>query len=376
MNEPDPQTFGDWLGVLFPERHVRVRSGDSERHFVFSSARQALIALGVATGLICTNIAGLLAVSAAVAQADGASRPSSVDHVHALWDDGSVAIKPTDTDAVLAAKIERRHAALALLLSEARSDPAAAAELQPAFPALTDLTATPARRINAVVDDQDRLVKATMLFAQAHARRLRDVLALTGLSQTKIAPGPAPLHGAVITAHDARDIAGELGISVGFARRVQDAATSLFDLRDLRDTTDRLPVADPVDDMRQSSGFGFRRDPINGFPHFHLGLDFPGPVGAQIRVTAPGVVVFTGARSGYGYTVEVDHGGGFWTRYAHLSVIDVGVGQHIERGDRLGGMGSTGHSTGNHLHYEVWQNGRAQDPSRFLRAGTLFEHVG
>ena len=375
MSDPDPQTLRDWLGDLFPERRVRVQSGESERHFVFSPLRQALIAMGVATGLICADIALLIAVNAVVARDGGTSRSVSVDHVRARADDDD-AIKATDSDAVLAAKIERRHAALALLLSEARSDPAAAAELQPAFPALADDAATPARRIDAVVDDQDRLVLATRAFARTHARRLRGVLALAGLSATNIAQTPPRLHGAVITAHDARDIAGELEIGIGFARRVQDAATSLFDLRELRDVASRLPVAHPVDNMTQSSGFGLRRDPINGFPHFHLGLDFPGALGAQIRATAPGVVVFAGPRPGYGYTVEVDHGGGFWTRYAHLSEIDVVVGQRIDRGGRLGGIGSTGHSTGHHLHYEIWQDGRAQDPSRFLRAGTLFEAAG
>jgi murein DD-endopeptidase MepM/ murein hydrolase activator NlpD len=85
--------------------------------------------------------------------------------------------------------------------------------------------------------------------------------------------------------------------------------------------------------------------------------------------TAPGVVSFTGVRSGYGNTIEVDHGRGFKTRYAHLHSIGVRAGQPVAVGQRLGGMGSTGRSTGTHLHYEVWVNGRAQNPDRFVRAG-------
>jgi murein DD-endopeptidase MepM/ murein hydrolase activator NlpD len=80
-------------------------------------------------------------------------------------------------------------------------------------------------------------------------------------------------------------------------------------------------------------------------------------------------VAFTGVRAGYGSTIEIDHGGGFKTRYAHLAGIAVAPGQKVGVGQRIGAMGSTGRSTGVHLHYEVWQNGRVQDPTRFLKAG-------
>lgn len=95
-----------------------------------------------------------------------------------------------------------------------------------------------------------------------------------------------------------------------------------------------------------------------------------------IHSTAPGVVSFTGVRSGYGNVVEVDHGRGFKTRYAHLASIAVSVGQHVAVGQRLGGMGSTGRSTGTHLHYEVWVNGRAQNPNRFVKAGAYVQQAG
>ena len=94
-----------------------------------------------------------------------------------------------------------------------------------------------------------------------------------------------------------------------------------------------------------------------------------------IHATGPGVVAFTGVRNGYGNTVEIDHGGGLKTRYAHLAVISVAVGQHIAVGQRLGGMGSTGRSTATHLHYEVWLNGRAMNPDRFLKAGDYVQQA-
>jgi murein DD-endopeptidase MepM/ murein hydrolase activator NlpD len=112
-----------------------------------------------------------------------------------------------------------------------------------------------------------------------------------------------------------------------------------------------------------------RFDPFTGRPAFHSGLDFAGSFSTPIYSTAPGVVSFTGVRTGYGNTIEIDHGGGFKTRYAHLQAIAVGVGQRVAVGQRIGAMGSTGRSTGPHLHYEIWVDGKPQNPDRFLRAG-------
>ena len=94
-----------------------------------------------------------------------------------------------------------------------------------------------------------------------------------------------------------------------------------------------------------------------------------------IYSTAPGVVSFTGVRSGYGNTIEIDHGRGFKTRFAHLAAIAVHVGQRVAVGQRIGAMGSTGRSTGPHLHYEVWVDGKAQNPDRFLKAGEYVQQV-
>ena len=137
----------------------------------------------------------------------------------------------------------------------------------------------------------------------------------------------------------------------------------------------RLPLSRPTNDTPRSSGFGVRFDPFNGRPAFHSGLDFTGGIGVPIYSTAPGVVSFTGVRSGYGNTIEIDHGAGFKTRYAHLSGISVRTGERVAVGSRIGAMGSTGRSTGPHLHYEVWVNGRAQNPDRFLKAGDYVQQA-
>jgi murein DD-endopeptidase MepM/ murein hydrolase activator NlpD len=120
---------------------------------------------------------------------------------------------------------------------------------------------------------------------------------------------------------------------------------------------------------RTTSGFGVRFDPFNGRPAVHQGQDFAAPLNTPIYATAPGIVSFAGVRSGYGNTVEIDHGRGFKTRYAHLNSVAVRPGQHVGLTQRIGAMGTTGRSTGVHLHYEVWMDGRPQNPARFMRAG-------
>src|SRR5665213_2668774 len=101
----------------------------------------------------------------------------------------------------------------------------------------------------------------------------------------------------------------------------------------------------------------------------HTGLDMRGDIGEPAHATADGKVTIAGRDGGYGNMVEIDHGNGFSTRYGHLSKIDVKVGQNVRIGETIGEIGSTGRSTGPHLHYETRVNGQAVDPQKFLRAG-------
>lgn len=130
-----------------------------------------------------------------------------------------------------------------------------------------------------------------------------------------------------------------------------------------------MPLAVPMANYDVVSGFGSRTDPFNGRPAMHYGLDFTAPLGSAIRATAPGRVSFVGWKGRYGKTVEIDHGMGFHTRYGHMSKLAVRRGQEVKAGDIIGEMGSTGRSTGPHLHYEVLFNGEQRDPMRFIRAG-------
>jgi murein DD-endopeptidase MepM/ murein hydrolase activator NlpD len=117
-----------------------------------------------------------------------------------------------------------------------------------------------------------------------------------------------------------------------------------------------------------SSGFGYRSDPFTGEGAFHAGLDFKGPIGAPIYAAAKGKVSFVGQRQGYGNCIEIDHGNGLMTRYAHMSAFHSQVGQPVKAGDLIGAIGSSGRSTGPHLHFEVRINDRPVNPRPFLEA--------
>jgi murein DD-endopeptidase MepM/ murein hydrolase activator NlpD len=134
-----------------------------------------------------------------------------------------------------------------------------------------------------------------------------------------------------------------------------------------------VPLAAPLDQYQLESHFGVRVDPINGHHAMHTGLDLSAPYRAPVYSTSPGEVVFAGYAAAYGRMIEIDHGNGIHTRYAHLNRLLVSKGQHVRGHEQVGLLGSTGRSTGPHVHYEVLVNGVAQDPARFLAAGKSVE---
>ena len=126
------------------------------------------------------------------------------------------------------------------------------------------------------------------------------------------------------------------------------------------------PEGRPVAKGFISSYFGERADPFDGLEAFHKGVDFAGSVGSPVTAVAAGVVTWAGERAGYGKLVEINHGDGFTTRYAHNERTLVAVGQTVKRGESVALMGSTGRSTGPHVHFEVLRNGRQVDPLSFI----------
>lgn len=148
--------------------------------------------------------------------------------------------------------------------------------------------------------------------------------------------------------------------------RFERLGLSLARMDALEDGLDGVPQVMPADSGMITSGFGYRSDPFTGGGAFHPGLDFRGAYGSPIHAAAGGVISFVGQIRGYGNVVEISHGNGLLTRYAHMSKTMATVGQRVAAGDVIGKIGSTGRSTGPHLHFEVRINGRAVNPRPFL----------
>ncbi|MEN1929194.1 M23 family metallopeptidase [Luteimonas sp. MJ250] len=127
-----------------------------------------------------------------------------------------------------------------------------------------------------------------------------------------------------------------------------------------------VPSRSPVAASYITSGFGRRADPFGGGSAYHKGIDFDARTGDTVMAVADGVVSYSGVRSGYGKVVEIDHGNGYVTRYAHNSANVVQVGDLVRVGQQIARAGSTGRSTGAHVHFEVWENGRVANPRKFL----------
>jgi murein DD-endopeptidase MepM/ murein hydrolase activator NlpD len=161
-----------------------------------------------------------------------------------------------------------------------------------------------------------------------------------------------------------------------FERELATVQIAMTTLDGLRRALPSVPLRKPLaGELQVTSTFGYRTDPFFGRPALHSGVDLREDHGKPARATAAGVVTAAGPNGGYGNMVEIDHGGGLATRYAHLSAVDVTPGQQLAPGAIIGRVGSTGRSTGPHLHYEVRIDGEAVDPARFLRAGSALDGI-
>lgn len=237
------------------------------------------------------------------------------------------------------------------------------------LPAPGDRLAHLARSLDTIERRQADILQSLELTVDRRARKIRSVLAELGIDHRRARPAPAGetagTGGPLIPLPQA---AGP-GASP-FERQVFRLQSVIRDEEELMRIVDAVPFGRPhAGDLELSSGFGARLDPFLRTWALHSGVDFRGATGEPVFATAYGRVVHAGAMGGYGLLVEIDHGNGLTTRYAHLSRILVKEGDMIRTGQRIGRVGSTGRSTGPHLHYETRVNGEAVDPMRYLRAG-------
>jgi murein DD-endopeptidase MepM/ murein hydrolase activator NlpD len=200
---------------------------------------------------------------------------------------------------------------------------------------------------------------------ESRVRRMRGVINDLGLDITQLeaATPRAPMGGPFVPVK----LSPEAG---AFERQLYRINLTRAQMERLNRTMALVPYRKPVvGEIEFTSGFGVRSDPFLGRPAMHTGLDFRAQTGDPVRATANGKVASSGWSGGYGRMVEIDHGNGLSTRYGHLSEINVKVGDVVRIGQVIGEVGSTGRSTGPHLHYETRIDGEAVDPQKFLRAG-------
>ncbi len=245
-----------------------------------------------------------------------------------------------------ARQIEQRQALLAAMLAGEEIDPS----ILPATAELAPLPAELAARLAGVEDATSQQVVAAARALDARYTATAAELKKLGISPKRLAQGGPyePFKG------DAT---------------FKQLFNSWKKLDNLQDGAIAVPSDKPVRSADFTSGYGVRSDPFKGRAAMHAGIDLAGPLGTPIYATADGLVTDAGYNSGgYGNLVKLDHGRGIETRYGHLSAMLVRAGQRVTRGQVIGRMGSTGRSTGSHLHYEVRLDGRAVNPIPFMKS--------
>ncbi len=249
------------------------------------------------------------------------------------------------------------------------------------LPADAASTAPAAAEEEKAVKTISALVPEAAGLAQIEARQIRFAEVMTRVAQARtqkaeLAIRQFGLNPDVLARRASTGQGGPFEAFFGSAKKdVRDPrftilAASLGRMEAMERALAAIPTAMPAAVMMMSSGFGYRSDPFTGTGAMHNGLDFKGPIGTSILAAAEGKVTSIGAQGGYGNTVEITHANGLVTRYAHLSGFIVRNGQKVDRGVQIGRMGSTGRSTGSHLHFEVRLNGQAINPRKFLEANS------
>ena len=357
---------------MFPEREFFMRSEGQVRFITISSRMQMTAAGLAAAALLGWGVSmGAMAFSqyrASAERADLLSREAEVtqaeDRLAAYGDD----LAATTAD------LERRQAILdniADLLPEDAVAPATG-EADSSVGAVSDSSKESSELISLI----ERQIPGAAGLARIEARQLAFVERVTRYADRRAQSAESAirrlgLNPSMMLVADEQAQGGPLERLVsdhdgGLDPRFERMVLSLSRMASLERGLQEIPQVMPADINSISSGFGYRRDPFNGHAAMHAGLDFRAPYGAPIRAAADGTVSFVGQKSGYGNVVEVSHGNGMITRYAHMSRFGSRMGQDVKAGEVIGAIGNSGRSTGPHLHFELRINGRAVNPRPFL----------
>jgi murein DD-endopeptidase MepM/ murein hydrolase activator NlpD len=341
-----PRTF-------FREREFIVRSQGQVR-FIKVSAKLQLIAAAVVVVLTVAWIATMAALIAARFEAAGESSELRAREARTVQAEARVA-----DFARRAQVLERRQAFIEEALRlEAEGETAPTTSVAPVARKLSSLATGAA----GMADLEGRqLATIAILTSRAEARADE---AETAIRRMGLNPGLM-----LARSGDRRAQGGPLLAAAGGDPQLKALAAKLARMSALKDALATVPHNAPASLASVSSGFGYRSDPFTGEEALHAGLDFAGPMGAPIYAAANGTVTFAGVKNGYGNCLEISHGNGVVTRYAHMSGFRARAGQSVAAGDVIGAIGNSGRSTGPHLHFEVRINDQAVNPRRFLKAG-------
>lgn len=368
------------LRSWFPDREFFMRS-EGQVRFIKVSSRTQIYAAGavVALTLIWALTMAAMALSSYISQRDRltlldreAKVATAESRVNAYRGDlgkvaGDLQRRQDFIDKVVQTHVGElpKDAKSGETVSDSTSEAAATVKkVSMALPEAAQLAEIEARQL-ALIEGLTRLADRRAAAAEAKLASLgvSPAVALASINDRDAQGGPLIL---MATAADG-----------SIDPRFQRFGLSLARMDALERSVAGLPQVLPASLEYISSGFGYRADPFTGAGAFHPGLDFRGPYGAPIYAAAPGVVSFVGVRSGYGNCVEIDHGNGLITRYAHMSGFRTVQGKQVGAGETIGLIGSTGRSTGPHLHFEVRINDRPVNPRPFLEAApNVFEKAG
>lgn len=353
---------------FFRTREVFVHDGRSMRRIHVSARAQASAAFG-AFFFALFGVFGLVQTAIGTPALSGAIAGVASRHVELAQMEQRVESLQTEVATIRAtakqhaARLEARQALLAAMM-KGEAAPAQLASLAASDGTVADPQID--AFFTSVERDQYAMVNAVRSATEA---RYRDTAAM--VRKLGLAPARVAASGRTGIGGPYEPVPAEGGTAPVKAGQADPQFKALFNswkrLDQLQTGIVAIPSARPVEIVTVNSGFGVRSDPFRGGRAMHAGVDMPGPVGTPIYATADGRVGRSGWYGGYGNLVEIEHGRGIQTRYGHMSSILVAPGTRVKRGQVIGLMGSTGRSTGSHLHYEVRIDGRAVNPIPFLQ---------
>ncbi|WP_375393390.1 M23 family metallopeptidase [uncultured Sphingomonas sp.] len=353
--------------ALFTTRDVLFHDGRALRRFSIAGRTQVGIA---ALGVVAFGFSGYGAAEAAyhAAAAVGVVAPANaavqITQMERQIDAMQARVTTIRKFAVVhAARMEQRQALIAAALTgkgDAQTFALATLSVDPQTDRLAKDVVAPMTKVES---RQVALAgQARHVLEQRYAQTAATVRKLGLKPERILARGKSQAMGGPLIAANSPEAAADLRADQQFRTLFQ----TWKKLDTLQQGTIAIPSTQPVEHLAFTSNFGIRTDPFRGTAAMHAGVDIRGPIGTPIYATADGVVDHAERTGGYGNMVEIDHGKGIATRYGHLSRILVSANQHVKRGELIALMGSTGRSTGSHLHYEVRIDGHAVNPVPFL----------